>query len=121
MTDIQAVRTLIGDQASASFTDTEIGLFNQLAGVNGAGAEYYLAASIALGAIASKVSTNLQEVRIGDFVDSSGKNQVTSLRAQADAYKQLYYDTPAFAVIEDNVSDFNALIIIRNFVLRTTP
>lgn len=121
MTDIQAVRTLIGDQNSAAFTDAEISMFNGLALVNGPGAEYFFAASMALNSLASKKGSNLTEVRIGDFLDSSGKNQVTALLAAAEEYKKMYYETPAFAIAELNVSDFNALIIIRNFVLRTNP
>lgn len=116
MTNIQAVRTLIGDQGSTLFTDAEIQLF--LTTTNNS---LYMSACLACNSLAAKVGSNLQEVRMGDFVDSSGKNQVTALRAQADAWKQLEYDTPAWAVIEENLSDFNALIIIRNFVLRTCP
>lgn len=121
MTDIQAVRVLIGDQASTSYTDEEIGLFCTLASVSGPGAEYFFAASMALEGLAAKKGNNLQELRLGDFVDSSGKNQVASLQAAADAFKKLYYETPAFAWIENDNCDFNALTIIRNFVLRTTP
>ena len=121
MTDIQAVRTLIGDQSSTSFTDAEIQFFLDSTGESFPGAGYYFAASLALNALAGKVGTNLQEVRLGDFADSSGKNQVTSLREEADAWYKLYLEVPAFAVIEQNLSDFNALVIIRNFVLRTNP
>lgn len=118
-TDIQAVRTLIGDQLSASFTDDEITSFNSLALVDGPGSEYFLSASIALRSLASIKGNNLQEISIGDFRDYSGRQQVASINATADAYFKLYTDTPAWAVIEEDVSDFNALIIIRNFVLRT--
>jgi hypothetical protein len=121
MTDVQAVRTLIGDQGAASFTDAEIQLFLDSTGETFPGAGYFYAASMALNALAGKIGTNLKEIRLGDFMDSSGKNQVTALRAQADAWYQLYLDEPAWAVIENNVSDFNALVIIRNFVLRTNP
>lgn len=121
MTDIQAVRTLIGDENSSAFTDDQITLFNTLAGVDGSGSEYFYAASMALNALASKSGSNLTEIRIGDFLDSSGKNKVTALLAAAEEYKKMYYETPAFAIAELNVSDFNALIAIRNFVLRTNP
>lgn len=116
MTDIQAVRTLIGDQGSVYFTDAEIQLF-----LDTTGNSYFMSASLACNSLAARVGANLQEVRIGDFLDQSGRNQVQALQAQADAWKQLEYDTPAWAIIENNNSDFNALIIIRNFVLRTTP
>lgn len=123
MDDVTAVRVLIGDPAGPNqqFADTEIGLFNQMAGVSGPGSEYFFAASIALGALASKVGSNLQEVRLGDFMDSSGRNKVQAIRAQADAFLKLYYETPAWAIVESNESDLNALVIIRNYVLRTNP
>lgn len=121
MDDVTAVRTLIGDQNAESFTDLEIGLFNTLAGVSGPGSEYFFAASMALDALAAKTGTNLTEVRIGDFMDSSGRNKVTAIRAAADAFKDLYYNTPAWAIVESDESDMNALIIIRNYVLRTNP
>ena len=122
MTDIAAVRTLIGDTSgSPFFTDTQISEFCGLAFVNGPGAEYFLAASMAIRAIAAYKATNLQEVRIGDFTDSSGRNQITALNATADAFETIFYETPAWAIIETDESDLNALIIIRNYVLRTNP
>ena len=121
MDDNTAVRTLIGDQAKAEFTDAEIGLFITLAGVNGPGAEYFFAAAMAMDALCSKYSSNLQEIRIGDFMDSSGRNKVKSLQMAADEFRNLYYNTPAWAIVESNESDLNALIIIRNYVLRTNP
>lgn len=121
MDDILAVRTLIGDEASVEFTDDQIALFNSLANVSGSGSEYFQAASIALNAFAAAVGSNLTEVRIGDYMDSSGRNKVTAIRAAADAFKDLYYNTPAWAIVESNESDFTALVIIRNYVLRTNP
>lgn len=121
MDDNAAVRTLIGDQAKAEFTDDEINLFNKLAGVNGPGSEYFFAAAMAIDSLCSKYSSNLQEVRIGDFMDSSGRNKVSSLQKTADEFRNLYYNTPAWAIVESNESDLNALVIIRNYVLRTNP
>jgi len=138
MTDIQIVRALIGDETASQLSDSDIAVFCTLAltpqyasvafvsnpyssGNSGSISEYFFAASMAMNAIASKVAANLQEVRIGDFTDSSGKNKVTALRAAADAYQKLYYETPAWAVIESNESDLNALTTIRNYVLRTNP
>lgn len=121
MTDITAVRTLIGDQLAASFTDAEIAEFNLLAGVDGPGSEYYLAASIALNALTAKIATNLKEVRIGNFQDSSGRNQAASLKTASDNFYQLFLNTPAWAIVETSLSDMNTLIIIRNYVLRTNP
>lgn len=121
MDDISAIRTLIGDENSVSFTDDQISMFNQLANVSGPGSEYFFSASLALSALAAKNGTNLQEVRIGDYMDSSGRNKVKALRDAADAFQKLYYETPAWAIVESNESDLNALIIIRNYVLRTNP
>ena len=138
MNPITIVRTLIGDQASAFFTDADINVFLTMCGINispvtnwyaggtndssfGLVTEYFLAASLALNSAAAKIATNLIEVRLGDFMDSSGRNQVKGLRDAADAYKTMYYETPAWAIAESNESDLNALIIIRNYVLRTNP
>ena len=138
MDPITIIRTLIGDVASAIFSDANINVFLQMSGANmtplgnrpnsgtndadfGFVTEYFLAASLALRAMASKVATNLQEVRIGDFMNSSGRNQVAALNAAADEYKTMYYETPAWAIVESNESDLNALITIRNYVLRTNP
>jgi len=120
MDDITAVRTLIGDENSVSFSDDQITFFNAQAGVSGPGAEYFFAASMALNAIAASKATNLQEVRIGDFMDSSGRNQIAGLRLAAQAFLDMYFNTPAWAIIESDESDLNALIIIRNYVLRTS-
>lgn len=121
MDDITAVRTLIGDTNAAKFTDAQIGEFNLLAGVSGPGSEYFFAAAMALNALAADASVNLQEIRIGDFMDSSGKNKAKALQDTAQRYLDLYYNTPAYAIIESNESDLNALVIIRNYVLRTNP
>jgi hypothetical protein len=116
MTNVQIVQTLLGDPTGVIFTTAAVTQYLQVTNQS-----LYMACCLACNAQGSVVAANLQEVRIGDFVDSSGKNQVTALRAQADAWKQLEYDTPAWAIIEENLSDFNALILIRNYVLRTCP
>ena len=132
------LQTLIGDVAAAVFSTQDLSVFLQMAGVNmtpiandyssgtndtqyGVVTECYLAAALALRAFASKVAMNLQEIRIGDYMNQSGRNQVTALQATADAYEKLYHETPAWAIIESDESDLNALIIIRNYVLRTNP
>jgi hypothetical protein len=122
MTDVEAVRLLIGDTGTTqTFTDAQIAQFNSLAGVSGPGSEYFFAAAIGLRALASSSAGSLTEVRLGDFSDSSGRNKVTAINAAADAFMKLYYETPAWAIVESNESDLNALVIIRNFVLRTNP
>lgn len=122
MNDILAVRTLIGDVTMPqTFTDEQIGLFNTLALVSGPGAEYFYAASMALASLCALNSATLTEVRLGDFSDSSGRNKAAALKNAADAYYKLYIEAPAWAIAETNESDFNALIIIKNYVLRTNP
>lgn len=119
LSDVAAVSLLIGDPTNVKFTTTQIQQFCAAALVDGPGAEYFLAASMAMRSQAASVGSNLQEVRIGDFMDSSGRNKVSALNAAADAFFQLYIDSPAWAVIEEDSCDFNALVSIRNFVLRT--
>lgn len=122
MSDVDAVRLLIGDTGtSPAFTDDQIAQFNSLAGVDGPGSEYFFAAAIGLRSLASNAGSNLAETRLGDFSDSSGRNKVSALNQAADAYMKLYYETPAWAIVESNESDLNALVIIRNYVLRTNP
>ncbi len=138
MDPITILRTLIGDVAAAVFSDADLNVFIQMSGANmtpysnfyscgtndtqfGMVTEYFFAAALALRAYGSKVSQNLVEVRIGDFMNSSGRNQATALSNAADKYMDLYYNTPAWAIIESDSSDPNALIIIRNYVLRTNP
>jgi hypothetical protein len=135
---ITILQTLIGDVAAAVFSVADLNVFLQMSGANmtplqnsysqgtndvqyGFVTEYFFAASLALRAYGSKVSQNLVEVRIGDFMNSSGRNQATALANAADAYMKLYLETPAWAIIESDSSDLNALTIIRNYVLRTNP
>lgn len=117
MTDIQKVRTLIGDPAGASqqFSDTEIQMF--LDTMNGS---LFLSCALALDAKAAAVAANSQEVRIGDY-QTSDRNRLQAIQAQAEKFRTLEFETPAFAIVEDNVSEMNALQIIRNFILRTEP
>lgn len=117
MTDIQAVRVLIGDNGSSQhFDDASIQLFLDLQG-----GSKLLAAGVALDAWAASIGTTLKEQRIGDFTDSSGRNQVSSLQAQAEAYRELEYNTPAFDFASENYNEFTQYDIIRNYILRTAP
>ena len=121
MTDSDAIRVLIGDTEKTYFTDDEISMFINIASVSGYGPEYFYAAALALNSLASKNAAGLVEYKIGDYQESSGRNKVNSIKAIADNYMELYRNTPAFAVAETDESDLNALIIIRNYVLRTNP
>lgn len=139
LTQAQMVATLIGDTgAPALFTADQYNFFLQMAGLNlsplgnsyssgtnnsdgGMLTEIFFAAAQALYALAAAGAVTLTETRIGDYMDSSGRNKVAALRAAGDAFLAIYYNTPAWAIVEENLSDMNALIIIRNFVLRTNP
>lgn len=140
LTQAQMVATLIGDSATSPtfFSTDQYNFFLQMAGLNlnpignpyssntnpndgGMITEIFFAAAQALYSLASANAATLTEVRIGDYQDSSGRNKVTALRAAGDAFLKLYYETPAWAIIEEDLSDMNALITIRNFVLRTNP
>ena len=140
LTQAQMVATLIGDNiaALAFFTTDQYNFFLTMAGtaVNpisnifnsntnnvdyGMTTEIFFAAAQAEYALAAQAAATLTETRIGDYQDSSGRNKVAALKAAGDAFMKLYYETPAWAIIEENLSDLNSLITIRNYVLRTNP
>lgn len=140
LTQAQMVATLIGDNALAPtlFSTDQYNFFLQMAGLNlsslgnsyssgtnnndgGMITEIFFAAAQAEYALAAAAAATLTETRIGDYMDSSGRNKVAALKAAGDAFLAIYYNTPAWAIVEENLSDMNALIIIRNFVLRTNP
>lgn len=136
MTDVQAVSLLCGDPNNLILTSAQVAEICALCNVNGelspgpqnigvagtstGNGEYWWAASLCLRAIAAQVAANLQEVKIGDYQVSQSK-QVQAINDLADKYYQTYLETPAYAIVETNESDLNALIIIRNFVLRSNP
>lgn len=117
MTDIEKVRTLIGDPAGAdqTFSDAEIQLFLDLS--NGS---LLLATALACERLAIVAAGTAQQTKLGDYTVSF-KNSDVSFQTQADRFRDLEYNTPAFAIIEENLSSFNELTIIRNYVLRTEP
>lgn len=141
LTQVQMVATLIGDNAAnpTLFTNDQYAFFLTMAGMNlspisnpyssnttpndggGIYTELFFAAAQALKSLAAQAAVNLTETRIGDYMDSSGRNKVTALNAAAEGFMDLYYNTPAWAIIEEDLSDLNSLITIRNYVLRTNP
>jgi hypothetical protein len=141
LTQVQMVATLIGDNAlnPTFFSNDQYNLFLTMAGMNltpvsnpfssntnptdggGIYTELFFAAAQALKSLAAQAAANLTETRIGDFQDSSGRNKVAALNAAAEAFMKIYYETPAWAIIEEDLSDLNSLITIRNYVLRTNP
>jgi hypothetical protein len=121
-TGIALLRILINDQNSAEFQDSELQGFLDAAEYSGdvGDSAIFLAASLATNSLVVKYgSIPVQEVSIGGFQTSAGRTQVRYLEAQADRFYQLYIDAPAFGIAEDNVSSFNELAILRNWILRT--
>jgi hypothetical protein len=115
MTDVQKVKLLVfGNESDTTFSDEAVQTF-----LDQSDGSVLLAAALACDSRAATVGSQLKEVRLGDFTDYSGRNQVTALQAQAEAFRKLEYETPAFAIAEENLSEMNELIIIRNYVLRT--
>lgn len=141
LTQAQMVATLIGDSITSPtlFTSDQYAFFLGQSYINltpvsnpyssgtigndsgGFSSEIFFAAAQALKALAAQAAVNLTETRIGDYQDSSGRNKVTALNAAAQGFLDLYYNTPAWAIIEEDLSDLNSLITIRNYVLRTNP
>jgi hypothetical protein len=141
LTQAQMVATLIGDSITnpTFFTMDQYAFFLTMAGMGltpisnpyssntnpndggGVYTELFFAAAQAEYALAAQAAASLTETRIGDYMDSSGRNKVAALKAAGDAFMKIYYETPAWAIIEEDLSDMNALITIRNYVLRTNP
>lgn len=128
------IRLMIGDtvSASANFQDEELNALlnltqSQISGpVVPFGAATltndllcYTCAS-ALDALAARVaaSPNGQTIQIGDY-KLTGKDQVGLLKDQAQRWRDVVEQMPAWGIGEENLSGFNELTIIRNWVLRT--
>lgn len=113
-TDIGKIRYLIGDitSATANFQDETLSAFLTLSG------SVYLSCALALDSLAATAATNLNDIVLGSLkINETSK--VQELRAQAQAFRELEYNTPQFDVAEENLSGFNELEIIRNNILRT--
>lgn len=60
-------------------------------------------------------------VKIGDYETAVDVGALAkSLLDQAEGYRTLVEETPAFAIAEENLSAFNELIIISNWIYRTS-
>lgn len=116
-TDVGKVRLLIGDTdiTSPKFQDDELSAL--LTFENG---EWGLAAADALESLAATVGSTQSSVKIGDYQNSAA-DQVKNLQTQAQRLRDMVWNTPAFAAIEDDVSSFTRLEIIRNWILRNLP
>lgn len=116
LSDSDKVRVLIGDyqQTPATFSDDEIGVFLDVTG-----GSLFLAAAVGLDTMAAKQDVTPVEFSIGKYQQSTGRTQIRQLTQQAEAFRQLEYNTPAYAVIETDNSSFARLEIIRNRILRS--
>lgn len=136
-TTIGKMRLLLGDtvQASANFQDEELQAILDitdftLAGPRGSvsfGGQtipeneiLFMACANAMDALASRVAAtpNGQTVKIGDY-SITGKDQVQKLQDIAQRFRDAIENMPAYGIVEENLSAFNELLIIRNWVLRT--
>ena len=117
MTDSDRVRVLIGDDpadvSKREFTDDELGVFLDIEQ-----GDLLLAAALALDAMAAKADITPHQVSIGKFQYSAGRTQIRQLTQQAEAFRQRAYNTPAFGVIQENLNTTNALLMLRNSILR---
>jgi hypothetical protein len=115
-TQIGQMRYLIGDTDSTKpiFQDEELtGILNLAPDQS-----LYLACALALDAVASKAANKLNNIVLGTLkIDQTSK--VQALRDQAQRFRELEYNTPAFVEIEQNLSNMNEMVIIRNFIMRT--
>jgi hypothetical protein len=115
LSDSDKVRVLIGDylQTPSTFSDDEIGVFLDVTG-----GSLFLAAAVGLDTMAAKQDVTPVEFSIGKYQQSTGRTQIRQLTQQAEAFRQLEYNTPAYAIIETDNSSFAQLDIIRNRILR---
>jgi hypothetical protein len=115
LSDSDKVRVLIGDylQTPPTFSDDEIGVFLDVTG-----GSLFLAAAVGLDTMAAKQDVTPVEFSIGKYQQSTGRTQIRQLTQQAEAFRQLEYNTPAYAIIETDNSSFAQMDIIRNRILR---
>ena len=121
---IGQLRLVLGDtaQGSAKFSDEELQAFLDMeyGSLRLAAADAYtaLAGKLPFATLASGISA--ESVKMGDFEASAGTaDKATALLKLADSLRELEYNTPAFAVAEENLSGFNEATILRNWILRT--
>lgn len=114
MTSAEKLRFLIGDEGSErNFTDDQLQVLLDLND-----GSLYLSAAVALEKLAAKAASGLTDITLGSLRINEA-SMVRALQDQASRFRTLEYDTPAFAVAEENLSGFNELTIIRNWILRT--
>lgn len=117
MTPIEIVKLLVfGNKTDATFSDPDIQVF-----LDQVDQSIFYACALVCDSRAATVGSSLKEVRLGDFTDYSGKNQVAALSEQAARFREWEEGTPAYADVEEGLSQDNYYTIIRNYILRTQP
>lgn len=114
-TDTGKLRFLLGDtvQATALFQDEELAMLLALYSNS-----LYLSAAACCESLARRAATNANAVKIGDYQYSS-ESAAKHYLELAQRFRDAENDIPVFDVAEENLSGFNELAIIRNWVLRT--
>lgn len=117
MTQVEIVKILIGTQSS--LTDDDIQSLLDLNSANFDGTDQiYMASALACERLAADAANSAQQEKIGDY-SVSFKNSDVSFQTQADRFRALVYETPAFAIAEQNLTSFSAWELVRNYILRT--
>lgn len=136
-TPLMQMRMLLGDTnaASPNWQDEELNAIAAITQQQLAGGFNYVfgsttiqvtaevllvACANALDALAARVASgpNGQDIQIGDF-NLTGSSQVEKLQEMAEKFREAVNNVPAWGIVEENLSGFNELTIMRNWVLRT--
>lgn len=124
MTAIEKVKVIVfGDVNDTTYTDAEIQVFLDLTGDDQS--ELMASAMIldarALSSATSSSSGSGASLAIGDYSQSDSQSvsaTSSAYKQQAEILRELYYNTPAFAIVEDNLSWFGEAQLVRNYISR---
>jgi hypothetical protein len=130
-TTIGQMRLLLGDPSGTSFTDEELNACYSITSAqmsgplmvvpHGAPSDVlFYATAQAVDVLATRVANSKdgKSYQLGDY-KITGKDQVEALQALAQRFRDAVDNMPAWGIVEENLTDFNQLTIIRNWVLRT--
>lgn len=133
-TTIGMMRLLLGDTSAdnANFTDEELNacititslqMSGPATGVVPHGAPndvLFYACAQATDTLALRVANSKdgKTYKMGDY-SITGADQVEKLQAIAQKFRDSVDNMPAWGIVEENVSDANQMLIIRNWVFRT--
>lgn len=132
-TTIGQMRLLIGDTNgdAVNFTDEELNacvqiVQLQMSGPQGASPQtvpndvLYYACAQAVDLLASRVaqSKDGKTYQLGDY-RVTGRDQVESLQEIAQRFRDSVDNMPAWGIVQENLTDKNQLLIVRNWIFRT--